>query len=175
MSKRPVDLQQQATAYYAEHDFDVSFFAAIWHTFKVGHLLETDLEHICRPHGISIADFHLMGAIMTEVPTRHRATDLAQWLNVSNAVLSTRIKKLQEKGLLLRSPCEEDRRAFYLELTTQGSGVLKAASDDIAQHCHFVHCINQLPEEDKASLVRIMGDLHNQLDRFSLSAGRGKP
>lgn len=174
VSKRPVDLQQQATAYYAEHHFDVSFFAAIWHTFKVGHLLETDLEQICRKHHISIADFHLMGAVMTEVPQQHRATDLAQWLNVSNAVLSTRIKKLQESGLLLRSACTDDRRAFYLELTEQGALVLKAASEDISTQCHFVHCFHQLAEADKDSLVRIMGELHNQLDRYSLSAGRGK-
>lgn len=173
MSKRPVDLQQQATAFYAERNFDVSFFPAIWHTFKVGHLLDTDLEQICRPHGISIADFHLLGAIMTDGPQQHRATDLAQRLNVSNAVLSTRIKKLQESGMLRRSPSPDDRRSFTLELTDKGISVLKSTSLDISSGCHFVQCFHQLPETDKAHLVRIMGDLHNQLDRFALSAGRG--
>ena len=116
MSKLPVDLQQQATAFYAKNNFDVSYFPAIWHTFKVGHLIDTDLEQICRQHDISIADFHLMGAIMTDPaensPRQHRATGLSQWLNVSNAVLSTRIKKLQGSGLLLRSHCPSDGRVF---------------------------------------------------------------
>lgn len=173
MTNQPVDLQKEATAFYADNNFDVSYFPAIWHTFKVGHLVTTDLESICRPHKISIADFHLLGAIMIEGKAQRRAIDLAQQLNVSNAVLSSRIKRLQEKKLLVRKPSPEDRRSFVLSLTEKGKQLIRATGDDIGKHCHFVSCFHALPLADQEALVRIMGELHNQLDRHALSAGRG--
>lgn len=173
-SARPVDLLERATAYYVQNNFEVSYFPAVWHTFKVGHLLNTDLEQICQQYSISIADFHLLGAVASDEAGRSRAIDLAQRLNVSNAVLSTRIKKLQQHELLVREPCVQDRRSFVVTLTAQGKQVLAEAGDAIARQCHFIDCFNQLPEADQQALVRIMGELHNQLDRFALSAGRGK-
>jgi DNA-binding MarR family transcriptional regulator len=173
-SSRPVDFLEQATAYYVQNNYDVSYFPAVWHTFKVGHLLGTDLEQICQQHGISIADFHLLGAVVSEESGSSRAIDLAQRLNVSNAVLSTRIKKLQQSDLLLRQPCAQDRRSFVVTLTEQGKQVLAAAGDGIARRCRFIDCFNQLGSEDQQAFVRIIGELHNQLDRFSLSAGRGQ-
>lgn len=173
-SGSPVDLLQRATAYYVQNHFDVSYFPAVWHTFKVGHLLSTDLEQICQQYGISIADFHLLGAVVSEETGSSRAIDLAQRLNVSNAVLSTRIKKLQQHHFLLRQPCRHDRRSFVVTLTPQGKQVLADAGNAIARQCHFIDCFNHLSGEDQQALVRIMGELHNQLDRFSLSAGRGK-
>lgn len=173
-SSRPVDLLQRATAYYVQHDYDVSYFPAVWHTFKVGHLLSTDLEQICQQHGISIADFHLLGAVASEESGSSRAIDLAQRLNVSNAVLSTRIQKLQQNQLLLRQRCPQDRRSFLMTLTGQGKTVLAKTGDAIARQCRFIDCFNQLADEDQQAFVRIMGELHNQLDRFALSAGRGK-
>lgn len=173
-SNRPVDLLQRATAYYVQNNFEVSYFPAVWHTFKVGHLLSTDLEQICQQYRISIADFHLLGAVVSEESGSSRAIDLAQRLNVSNAVLSTRIKKLQQSQLLVRQPCSEDRRSFVVTLTEQGRQVLADAGGAIARQCRFIDCFNQLPTDDQQALVRIMGELHNQLDRFSLSAGRGK-
>ncbi|MYM62256.1 MarR family winged helix-turn-helix transcriptional regulator [Pseudomaricurvus sp. HS19] len=166
MPRKPVDQQQAATAYYAEHNFDVSYFPAIWHTFKVGHLLTTDLERICRQHDISIADFHLLGVLQSEGATEQRATDLAQRLNVSNAVLSTRIRKLTERGFLQRLPSRSDRRAFVLELTHAGSDIVNAVDRGINTQAAFVRCFRNLSEEDQQALGRIMGELHNELDRY---------
>ena len=50
-------------SFYAALGLDVRYFAALWHTFNVGHILATDLDWICRRHGLSIADFNLLGAV----------------------------------------------------------------------------------------------------------------
>ncbi|HET8711266.1 MAG TPA: MarR family transcriptional regulator, partial [Spongiibacteraceae bacterium] len=108
MSKPPIEQQENASAFYAELGVDVSYYPALWHTFKVGHLMTTDLDRICRSYGLSIADAHLMGAIRIEDSAQPRATDLAQLLNVTNAALSTRISKLENKGLLESSLSKSD-------------------------------------------------------------------
>ena len=174
MPKRPVDKQEAVAAFYAQRDVDVSYYSVLWHIFNVGHLMETDLERICRKHGLSFADLHLLSAVRVDGLSRQRATDLAQLLNVSNAVLSIRVRKLEEKGLLTRTPAATDRRAIQLQLTAAGAAMADAIGADIAAHSHFVRCVQRLPAQDREALARIMGELHNELDREFISAGRGK-
>lgn len=174
MQKRPVEQQEAVSAFYAKSNVDVSYFSAIWHTFKVGHLMTNNLERICRVHGLSYADVDFLGAVRVDELAQQRATDLAQMLNVSDAVLSTRIAKLEKKGLLARIPREHDRRAFALQLTAAGIAASDAVLVDVANHSSFVRCFRRLPEADQHALTRIMGELHNELDRDFISTTRGK-
>lgn len=170
MPKRPVEQQEDASAFYAALNVDVSYYPALWHTFKVGHLMTTDLDRICRAHGLNIADAHLMGAVRIEA--QPRATDLAQLLNITNAALSTRIKKLASKGLLESIPCVSDRRSTTLRLTPKGIRSLDAAINAIGKEAYFVRCFRELSEKDRDDLGRIMGKMHNLLDRNFLSTIR---
>ncbi|CAN7620509.1 MarR family transcriptional regulator [Phenylobacterium sp. LjRoot225] len=174
MRQRPVDELEAATAFYAELDLDVSYFAAQWHTFNVGHMLATDLDRIARRNGLSVADLHLLGALRIKRPKPLRATDLAQTLHVSNAVLSARIAKLERNGLLVRSPSQEDRRAFVLSLTSEGAAKAVAVVAEMGRESTFVRYYKRLSDEDRAALARIMGELHNMLDREFVPAPRGK-
>lgn len=174
MTKRPVEQQEAVSAFYAKSNFDVSYFSALWHTFKVAHLMTNNLERICRAHGLSYADVDFIGAIRVDELAQQRATDLAQMLNVSDAVLSTRIAKLEKKGLLVRIPRENDRRALELQLTVAGIAASDAVLADITSRSNFVRCFHRLSEEDQQALTRIMGKLHNELDRDFISTTRGK-
>ncbi len=172
MSKRPVEQRETAIAFYAERDVDVSCQPAMWHIDKVSHLINIDLERICRSHGMSLADMHLLAAVRVERPTPMHASELAQLLNVSNAVLSTRLAKLEQKGWLQRTPSPVDRRATELRMTALGTTVIDITVEDVGQRANFARYYHQLSDEDKSHLVRIMGELHNQLDRDFLSASR---
>ena len=165
MSKRPVEHEQEASAFYAELNKDVSYFAAIWHVYKVGHLLATDLDRICRPYNLSMADVHLLGAVRLDQAGQLRATDLAHTLHVTNAALSPRIDKLERRGLLERVSSTSDSRCSTLKITKDGVAALDAAIEDISARAHFVRCYRGLSSEDQAHLVRIMGAVHDQLDR----------
>ena len=173
MTKRPVEKQETISAFYAERAVDVSYYSAFWHTFNVGHLMATDLERICQKHGLSFADHHLLSAIRVDGLNKRRATDLAQLLSVSNAVLSTRVRKLEKKGFLSRLPVANDRRAVELKLTPTAEAICDAIGVDIAEQANFVRCFRRLPPEDQNALARIMGELHNELDREFISIKRG--
>jgi DNA-binding MarR family transcriptional regulator len=174
MPRRPAEELKAANVFYAKLGLDVSYFAAQWHTFNVGHLLATDLDRITRRHGLSVADLHLFGALRIERSKPLRATDLAITLQVSNAVLSARIAKLERQGLLIRARSAADRRAFELRLTPEGARKSVAVVAEMGRKAHFVRHYKRLSKDDRAALARIMGELHDLLDRDFVPVPRRK-
>lgn len=165
---RPVTPAAQIAAgsdFFAALGLDVTHFPAIWHTFKVGELLATDLNAVAGQHGLSIADFHLLSALMIAAPRALRATDLAHALNVSNAVLSGRIRKLEGKDLLRRTGHSADRRASLVGVTEAGEQKVQAIGVSLEEEGRFVRCFRQLASEDQKALSRIMSELHIRMDR----------
>jgi DNA-binding MarR family transcriptional regulator len=165
MTHRPTDDVSHAMTFYAALGLDVSYFAALWHTFNVGHILATDLDRICRHHDLSIADFNLLGALRIDRPQHLRPTDLAATLQVTQAALSARISRLERTGFLVRSQTTGDRRASTLHLTPEGARIVDAVHLSVERNSQFVRQFNRLAEEDRLALARIMGELHTQLDR----------
>lgn len=174
VSRGPVEELEAGQEFYAKllPGFDVSHFAALWHIFTVGHLVTTDLDRIARRLGFSMADLHLLGTLKIERPAALRATDLAMSLYVSNAVLSARIERLSRKGLLVRTPRPEDRRSYDLRLTSKGSALIEQAIVEIAREAKLVRHFRKLPDMDREALGRILGVLHEQLDRDFVANGR---
>src|SRR5687767_8860602 len=101
---RPVDELQKGQRFYetALPDLDVSHFGAMWHLVTVGHLVLSNLDRIARTRDLGIADLHLLGTLNINGPRPMRATDLARSLYVSNAVLSSRVRRLLARGLIDR-------------------------------------------------------------------------
>jgi len=151
---------------------DVGHFGPLWHIYKVGHLMDTDFDAIARGHDVSVADFHMLSALMITSPQAMRATDLAYALHVSNAVLSVRARRLASQGLLVRSASARDRRAVQLELTDAGRDKVKAVGTDLECQARFVRFYRRLPETDKAALERIMRDLHDYMDKAVIPVPR---
>lgn len=172
MTQRPSDEVTDAMAFYATLGLDVGYFAALWHTFNVGHILATDLDRVCRRHALSVADFNLLGALRIERPRPLRPRDLAATLQVSHAALSSRIARLERDGLLVRSPAESDRRASTLVLTVEGARLVETIHSEIETDSQFVRQFHRLSHEDRSELSRIMGRLHTNLDREFLRSPR---
>lgn len=174
-ARGPIEDVEAGQAFYAKllPALDVGHVAAMWHIFTVGHLVAADLDRIARRFGLSIADLHLLGTLRIDRPRPLRATDLALTLHVSTAVLSGRIGRLAGKGLLVRQPSAADCRAFELTLTAEGAAVVDRAIVEIAHDAKFVRHFRRLPEADRAALSRVMGDLHERLDREFVATARG--
>jgi DNA-binding MarR family transcriptional regulator len=174
MPRHPVDQLEAGRSFFAGLDLDVSHFAALWHSFKVGEHLAKDMNAIGDRHGLSIADFHLLGALMIDWPKPMRAMDLALTLQLSNAVMSTRIGKLARKGYLSRVKSETDHRAIELHLTREGADTVRDLGLALEQESQFIRHYRRLPETDRLALGRIMGDLHTRMARDFLPVVRPK-
>ncbi len=167
MSK-PVEPRAQllaGKAFFSAQGLDVRHFASIWHIFKIAQLMETDLNEIGMRHGMSIADFHLLSALMMRSPEPMRASDLAYALNVTNAALSIRIRKLAAQGFLAFSISMTDRRAKLLVLNEEGRDKVILVGRDLEKYGRFARHFMALPQHDRENLDRITADIHTRLAR----------
>ncbi|WP_239806853.1 hypothetical protein [Croceicoccus hydrothermalis] len=56
----------KGSAYFGALGMEVAHFAPLWHLLKISQLLETELNRICARYQLSMADFHLLCALMME-------------------------------------------------------------------------------------------------------------
>lgn len=152
---------------------DLRFVPAIWHLSRVSHLAEKDLERVCRNFGLSSADINVLGALWNSTEGVLRATDLADMLRVSNAVLSPRVAKLARKGLLEKQPSATDRRATGIGLTWRGTETIKSAFKAISDETNFVRYFGELSEREQKDLIRILHKLHDEMLRDYSPRSRG--
>ena len=63
-------------------------------------------------------DVHLLRTVVVRGPVR--ASDLAAWQGVDKSTISTQIRRLEERGLVVRRPDSADRRAVLFTATARG-------------------------------------------------------
>lgn len=87
--------------------------------------LDSQLQHDA---GLTHFEYQVL-AMLSEAPGRTlRMSGLAQRTNATLPRLSHVVKRLEERGLVHRSPCEQDRRATNAHLTEDGWDVVVATA-----------------------------------------------
>jgi len=165
----PVEEVKAGRAFYQEvlPGCDTTHFESMWHIFSVGHLVAVDLDRIARQFDLSIADLHFLGTLRIERARPLRATDLTRTLHVSNAVLTLRVDRLVQMGFVVRNKSGKDRRAFDLWMTELGAQVADSAIRAIAAKSSIARLLREMAPEDRCAVERILGHLHNELDRLA--------
>lgn len=101
---------------------------------------------------------------LSEAPGRTlRMTALAQRTNATLPRLSHVVRRLEERGLVERTPCPDDRRATDARLTDAGLAAVVAAAPG---HVRAVreHVVEALSREQVDQLADIAGALLRRLD-----------
>src|SRR5579875_2269814 len=78
--------------------------------------------------GLSIADFSVLVQLSEHVDGRMRVLELARALRWEKSRLSHQLTRMQQRGLIDRSYCSEDRRGAFVVLTDRGRAVVDAAA-----------------------------------------------
>lgn len=79
---------------------------------------------------LSMSETHVLDAVdKVEFPTM---TNVAKSLSVTMGTLTTAVKKIVEKGFLIKERSSKDQRVYYLKLTEKGYEALK-----IHEQFHF--------------------------------------
>lgn len=167
MARKPVDQLNKGRDYFAARlpDVAVDHFGALWHLYTLGHLVATDLDSVARKLGYSFADLDLMGTLAVDSGKPMLACELASALYVSNAVISVRVARLVEQGVIARRPSPADGRAQLLTLTDKGHHILEQAIAAIGDAAKIARFFRLLDPDDQRALLRILGDIHQRFDR----------
>jgi DNA-binding MarR family transcriptional regulator len=78
--------------------------------------------------GISIADFSVLVQLSEHLDARMRVLELARALGWEKSRLSHQLTRMQQRGLIERSNCSEDRRGAFVVLTDRGRATVETAA-----------------------------------------------
>jgi len=78
--------------------------------------------------GISISDFSVLVPLSEHPDGRMRVLELARALGWEKSRLSHQLTRMQQRELIARSNCDEDRRGAFVVLTEQGRRTVEAAA-----------------------------------------------
>lgn len=93
---------------------------------------------------------------------------IASAVQFSQATVTSLVDRLVERGFVVRSRREQDRRQVWVSITADGSGVLSSAPDMI--HDRFQDRFEQLPDWEQAMVVAMLERLTALLNADSIDA-----
>lgn len=110
---------------------------------------------LARPGGLSVARLQLLWAL--RVGGSQQMSDIRSRLGVTARNVTQLVDGLEADGMVRRIPHPSDRRATIVELTDLASSVL---DDSFSDHTRSLAMLfDRLPADDRAALLRIIGDL----------------
>lgn len=100
-----------------------------WRTLAALHgLIEGELEQaLQKEHQLSVVEFTVLDALSRQDGWHMRMRQLARAAALSSSATTRLVTRLEDRGLLVRILCTDDRRGIYTELTPPGRALLEAA------------------------------------------------
>ncbi|EWS81621.1 MarR family winged helix-turn-helix transcriptional regulator [Brachybacterium phenoliresistens] len=100
-----------------------------WRTLASLHaLIETRLEKaLSSEHRLSVVEFTVLDALSRQHGWHMRMSQLARAAALSASAATRLVNRLEDRGLLTRVLCADDRRGIYTELTPAAVTLLEQA------------------------------------------------
>ncbi|MCW2944251.1 MAG: hypothetical protein JWR24_968 [Actinoallomurus sp.] len=110
-------------------DDAVQLRAQGWRTLAALHgLIDTALEKALQAeHGLSVVEYTVLDALSRQDGWHMRMQQLARAAALSGSATTRLVNRLEDRGLLTRILCQDDRRGIYTELTEDGWTLLNTA------------------------------------------------
>ena len=100
-----------------------------WRTLAALHgLIDTELEKALQAHhDLSVVEYTVMDSLSRQDGWHMRMQQLARAAALSSSASTRLVNRLEDRGLLIRVLCADDRRGIYTELTPAGRKLLAKA------------------------------------------------
>lgn len=128
----------------------------VWHRFylmrrQLDRALENQLQ---QDAGISGADYEILLALFNAPQKRLRSRDLAEMISWEKSRASHQVTRMESRGLVERSECEDDLRGTWVGITTDGR---RATLGAMRKHSTKIRSIffDALDDDEKAALLSV--------------------
>jgi len=131
-----------------------------WRTLAALHgSIEAELEKALQAASdLSVVEYTVLDALSRQDGWHMRMQQLARATALSSSATTRLVNRLEDRGLLTRILCADDRRGIYTELTAAGQKLLEAAKpvhdDTLAAALDAAEAVPELEP-----LVRALGAL----------------
>ena len=152
-------------------DLDVSPVGVFGRISRIDRHKSTALREVYRRHDCDAGDYDVLAALRrTGPPHRLTPTELARTVLVNSATMTERLTRLEQRGLVLRTRSDRDRRSVSVGLTEAGLALIdNAVTDLLAVESRL---LDGLTETDKRALARLLAKLAAGLDASDHRAPR---
>lgn len=103
---------------------------AAWRAYVAGYsgLMAELNRRLLAVSGLSIVDYEVLVHLSEAPEGRVRSFVLAEALRWERSRLTHQLARMEQRGLVVRTPCLEDRRGSHVELTPAGRRALRRAA-----------------------------------------------
>ncbi|GAA2373030.1 MarR family winged helix-turn-helix transcriptional regulator [Dactylosporangium salmoneum] len=110
-------------------DDAVEIRAQGWRTLAALHgLIDAALEKALQTeHQLSVVEYTVLDALSRQDGWHMRMQQLARAAALSSSATTRLVNRLEDRSLLTRVLCQDDRRGIYTELTASGRALFEAA------------------------------------------------
>lgn len=139
-------------------DLDLGAMTSVARLLALAQRLQGSLAELAASYGVQVAEADLLFTLRRAgTPYRLAPTALSESLLVSSGTLTSRLDRLEAKGLIARIPHPRDRRSMEVQLTDAG---LKLVDEAVTVHVdNERRLLAGLSERERAQLDRLVGKL----------------
>jgi DNA-binding MarR family transcriptional regulator len=126
-------------------DLDPSPMATFTRLRRAASAADGKLMDVFGAHGLEAGWFDVLATLRRAgAPHRLSAGALASGLVMSTGGMTKRLDKLQDAGLVVRSPDPDDRRGVLVSLTDEGLRVIdRAVEDHVANEARLLSALSE--------------------------------
>ncbi|MFC5750735.1 MarR family winged helix-turn-helix transcriptional regulator [Actinomadura rugatobispora] len=122
---------------------------------RVHALLSAGLaRRLARDSGLSGADFEILAALATSPDGRMTSLRVRRTLVWEKSRLSHQVRRMEQRGLIVREPNPDDARSSLLALTPAGRATVEDAFAPYAQYVRE-HYLDLLTPEERDVLIKV--------------------
>jgi MarR family transcriptional regulator, lower aerobic nicotinate degradation pathway regulator len=121
---------------------------------QLAFIVHGTLERRAAEHDVSITQARLLGVLRDRRPTMN---ELARLLGLDKSSISGLVDRAERRGLVIRIPSTEDRRAIRVGLTEDGRSLVSRAA--VGFEADISALLDLLPESDRDALTEIVSRL----------------
>ena len=128
---QPTDVIDDLLAAWRETrpDLDPTPLGVVGRVIVLAQHLEESVEAALAKHGLTLGQFDILATLRRNGPRGGLTPSrLLESVLLSSGGMTARLDKLEEAGLILRTPDASDRRMVVIELTPKGKRVIDAAT-----------------------------------------------
>lgn len=130
---------------------------------NAGQLYRRMLVPVQEETGLTQAELDIL-LFLANNPEYDTASDIVSVRRLAKSNVSVGIRKLEQKGLLLRRLDARDRRIEHLELTSAAAGAVELGRK--SQEAFGAALVQGFTFEERRELERLMGRIHQNLEQM---------
>lgn len=147
---------------------DLNAMQVVARILRLSKALETRFGHLHKRFNLKQGEFEVLAALKRADAKALTPSELYQSMLLSSGAMTSRLDRLENKGLISRSHCTQDRRSIKVSLTSEG----KALINEVAP-AHF-ELLSKLmagfSDHDKTQLAQFLKGCLLQIESHADSA-----